>query len=123
MPDSISWNFNAAASAGGAVKSSGKTNADAVLVLRKTIDAGAEDEIALQLETAEKISFLSLTSSVNTGEIEVKAGGDAVKVTGPLVLYGDAVKLFSADLGTLEVKSAAAGPAELSILIGLDVSA
>jgi hypothetical protein len=78
---------------------------------------------SLQLETADKIGFLALTSSVYDPDLTIKAGGGTVKLTGPLVLHGDAVALFSEDLGALEVKNTTGGDVELSILVGFDIAA
>jgi hypothetical protein len=123
MPDSIAWSFNATASTGGASKSAGKTPADAVLIVRKTVPDAFDDALALQLETADKIAFMALTSSVYDADLTVKGTGTAVKLTGPLVLHGNAVALFSTDLGELEVKNATGGDVELSILLGFDIAA
>jgi hypothetical protein len=123
MPDSIAWSFNASASTGGTSKAAGKTAADAVLIVRKTIPDAFDDSLTLQLETAEKIGFLALTSSVYDDTLTIKAGGATVKLTGPLVLHGDAVALFSEDLGALDVKNLTGGDVELSILVGFDIAA
>jgi hypothetical protein len=123
MPDSIAWSFNASASTGGASKAAGKTPADAVLIVRKTVPDTFDDALNLQLETADKIAFLALTSSVYDADLTVKGGGATVKLTGPLVLHGDAVALFSTDLGELEVKNTTGGDVELSILVGFDIAA
>jgi hypothetical protein len=123
MPDSIAWSFNATASTGGTSKASGKTAADAVLVVRKTIPDTFDDALTLQLETADKIAFMAMTSSVYDPDLTVKAGGATVKLTGPLVLHGNAVALFSEDLGALEVKNTTGGDVELSILVGYDIAA
>jgi hypothetical protein len=123
MPDSISWNFNASASTGGTSKAAGKTPADAVLIVRKTVPDTFDDSLNLQIDTADKIAFLALTSSVYDAHLTVKGGITAVKLTGPLVLHGNAVALFSTDLGELEVKNATGGDVELSILLGLDIAA
>jgi hypothetical protein len=123
MADSIAWSFNATASTGGTSKAAGKTAADAVLIVRKTIPDTFDDPLSLQLETADKIAFLAMTSSVYDPDLTVKAGGTTVKLTGPLVLHGNAVALFSADLGALEVKNTTGGDVELSILVGFDIAA
>lgn len=123
MPDSIAWSFNATASTGGTCKAAGKTPADAVLIVRKTIPDTFDDPLSLQLETADKIVFLALTSSVYDADLTVNGGVTAVKLTGPLVLHGNAVALFTTDLGELEVKNVTGGEVELSILLGFDIAA
>lgn len=123
MPDSIAWSFNATASTGGTCKAAGKTPADAVMIVRKTIPDTFDDPLSLQLETADKIAFLALTSSVYDAELTVNGGVTAVALTGPLVLHGNAVALFTTDLGELEVKNVTGGEVELSILLGFDIAA
>lgn len=123
MPDSIAWSFNATASTGGTCKAVGKTPADAVLIVRKTIPDAFDDPLSLQLETADKIGFLALTSSAYHEDLTVNGGVTAVKLTGPLVLHGNAVALFTTDLGELEVKNVTGGEVELSILLGFDIAA
>lgn len=123
MPESIAWSFNATASTGGTCKGAGKTPADAVMIVRKTIADQFDDPLSLQLETADKIAFLALTSSVYDADLTVNGGVTAVKLTGPLVLHGNAVALFTTDLGELEVKNVTGGEVELSILLGFDIAA
>ena len=123
MPESVAWSFSATASTGGSSKSSGKTPADAVLIVRKTIPDAFDDALNLQIDTADKVAFLALTSSVYDADLEVNGGVTAVKLTGPLVLHGNAVALFSTDLGELEVKNATGGEVELSVLLGFDIAA
>ena len=123
MPDSIAWSFNATASTGGTSKAAGKTAADAVLIVRKTVPDAFDDALNLQIDTADKIAFLALTSSVYDADLTVNGGVAAVKLTGPLVLHGNAVTLFTTDLGELEVKNATGGDVELSILLGFDIAA
>lgn len=125
MPDSISWSFNAAASSGGTSKASGKSSVDAVLVANRTIKKGAAaEELALQLETAAKVALLAITSS--SREVTVKvgtgAGAKTVTLTGPLVLHGDAVKLFSDDLGKVTLSAPTSdASADVSILVGFNL--
>ncbi|MEA3066187.1 MAG: hypothetical protein QOJ27_2648 [Sphingomonadales bacterium] len=123
MPDSIAWSFNATGSTGGTSKAAGKTAADAVLIVRKTVPDAFDDSLNLQIDSADKIAFMALTSSVYDADLTVKGGVTAVKLTGPLVLHGNAVALFSTDLGELEVKNSTGGDVELSILLGFDIAA
>ena len=73
MPDSIAWSFSATASTGGTSKAAGKTPADAVLIVRKTVPDAFDDALNLQLETADKIAFLAMTSSVYDADLTVTA--------------------------------------------------
>lgn len=123
MPESIAWSFNATASTGGTSKAAGKTAADAVLIVRKTVPDTFDDPLNLQIDAADKITFLAMTSSVYDADLTVNGGVTAVKLTGPLVLHGNAVALFTTDLGELEVKNATGGDVELSILLGFDIAA
>lgn len=123
MPDLISWSFNATASAGGMSKGSGKVEVDAVLVANRTIKKGAAaEELALQLEAAAKVVFLSITST--SAEVTVKvgtgAGAKTVTLSGPLILYGDGVNLFASDLGKVTLSAPTSdATADVSILIGM----
>ena len=85
----------------------------------------AQAELALQLDSVDKIVFLAISSSINDGSVEVQAtGADATALTGPMILYGGAVKLFATDLSTLKVQNKhAAEKATLSVLIGHKLSA
>jgi hypothetical protein len=125
MPDSISWSFNAAASSGGTSKASGKSSVDAVLVASRTIKKGAAaEELALQLETAAKVALLAITSSSREVTVKVGTGQSAktVTLTGPLVLHGDAVKLFSDDLSKVTLSAPTSdASADVSILVGYNL--
>lgn len=125
MPDSISWSFNAAASSGGTSKASGKSSVDAVLVANRTIKKGAAaEELALQLETAAKVALLAITSSSREVTVKVGTGQSAktVTLTGPLVLHGDAVKLFSDDLSKVTLSAPTNdASADVSILVGFNL--
>ena len=121
MPDSIAWSFSATASTGGASKAAGKTEVDGVMIVRTTLPADADPvTLTLQLEAPDKISFLSISSSAYKPDLAVKSGDLTVHLTGPLILHGDAVALFTADLSTLEVTNPSGDPVELSILVGFD---
>ena len=123
MPDTIAWSFNASSSAGGGSKASGKTSVDATLAVVKTLNKnmGAPIVLGLQLETAAKIAFLAATSTLNDGKVTIKADGDTVAMTGPLVLHGNALALFAGDLSSLTVRNQGSEAADLSILIGYNV--
>jgi hypothetical protein len=127
MPDSISWSFNTATASGATARAAGKTDVEAVLVASKSVKKGDTTDLALQLETANKVTYLSITSS--SPEVTVKVGtgqgAKTVTMTGPLILHGDAIKLFSDDLGKVTVTgptSNGAPPADVSILIGFNLA-
>ena len=123
MPDTIAWSFNASSSAGGASKAAGKAAADATLSVARSLkkNMGAPEVLSLQLETAVKIVFFAATSTLNDGKVTLKADGDTVAVTGPLVLHGNALALFAGDLSSLTVRNQGAEEAQLSILIGYNL--
>src|SRR3954452_23672453 len=83
----LSWSFNAGAPSGVGVNTSGSASVDAVTSAAVTLDANmqATEELALQIDDVGKVAFLVLTSSLTSGEVEVKADGAAVtKLSGPL---------------------------------------
>ena len=71
------------------------------------------------------ITFLAISSSISDGTVEVQADGAApTPLTGPMILYGDAVGLFAGDLTTLKAQNKhATDEAELSVLIGFKLGA
>ena len=119
MPDSISWNFNAVTRLGAYTKTAGSTDADAVLVARQTVKKKTTANIDLQIADVAKARFFSLTSIPYDEQIVVTHTGGDIHLTGPLVLYGDAIKLFNTSLSTVEIKNNSDGDAEISIMIGL----
>ena len=125
MPDSISWSFNAASSSGAASKASGKATVDATLAATKSFkkNMGAAEVLKFQLETAASVAFLAVTSTVNDGKVKIKADGDEVAITGPLVLHGNALALFADDLSEVSVQNTSTTEAaDVSILIGLSLA-
>jgi hypothetical protein len=122
----LSWSFNAGAPSGVGVNTSGSASVDAVTTAAITLDANmqAAEDLALQIDDVGKVDFLVLTSTLTGGEVEIKADGAAVtKLTGPLVLFGDAIKLFAGNLGKLSVQNKSADKkAELAILLGLSLT-
>jgi len=119
----LSWSFNAGAPSGVGVNTSGSASVDAVTSAAITLDANmqAPEDLALQIDDVGKVAFLVLTSSLTGSEVEVKADGAAVtRLGGPLVLFGDAVKLFAGNLGKLSIQNKSADKkAEIAILLGL----
>jgi hypothetical protein len=121
MADSITWSFNASASSGGASKASGKTDVDGIMIVRTTLTADPDPvTLSLQLKSPGNVSFLAITSSAYDGDVAIKSGDVTVHLAGPLVLYGDAVAMFTVDLSTLDVTYLTGDPVQLSILVGFD---
>jgi hypothetical protein len=122
----MSWSFNAGAPTGVGVNASGSASVDAITTAGVTLEANmpAAEDLALQFDDVGKVDFLVLTSSLTSGEVEVKADGAAVtKLTGPLVLFGNAVKLFAGNLGKVSVQNKSADKkAEIAILVGLSLT-
>lgn len=126
MSEKITWSFTAGASSGAGLTSNGSIDAGATMSLTETLDAnmtGTRD-LMLQLDTAASIVFLAVESSVSDGTVEVQAdGATATKLTGPLVLVGNAVGLFANDLTTLKAQNKhTTEEAVLSVLIGLKLT-
>ena len=121
MPDSISWSFKATGSSGGASNDTGKVAVDAILSAHRTVAKAATEALKLQLDTPAKVAFLAITSSVNDNTVKIKATGTEFGMKGPLILHGDAIGLFATDLTTLTVKNTGTDPAELSVLVGLNL--
>ena len=127
MAEEISWSFTAGSTSGAGLSSSGALEAEAATSAAVKLDAnmGAQADLALQLDTVDKIAFLAISSSIYDGSVEVQAtGASATALTGPLILFGGAVKLFATDLSTLKVQNKhATEEAKLSVLIGRKLSA
>ena len=125
MVDLISWSVNAVASSGAASKAAGVTTVDGIfsakVAIPKPTGAPADVPHELQLETATRFRFLAITCPDTTGKIEVTGTGSSpqtVALHGPLILHGDAIKLFTGNLSTLKVKNTSGAATELSIVIG-----
>jgi hypothetical protein len=127
MPDSISWSFNAAAASGATGRASGKTDVDAVMTATKSVMKSTPLVLDLQADASSKIVFLCISSSSPESTVKVGTGASAkqVTLTGPLILYGDGIKLFSDDLSAVSVTGPATGAttaaADISILLGLKI--
>jgi hypothetical protein len=92
-----------------------------------TLDAnmGSPTNLTLQLDDVDKITFLGIVPSLTDGSVEVQADSAAPTVmTGPMMLFGAAVKLFASDLTTLKAQNKHANKAAtLNVLIGLELGA
>lgn len=123
MSEVISWSVAAGSASSSGVNSAGSTEGDATISVSLTLDADAASarDLSLQVDDVSKVTFLAITSSLNDGSVEVKGtGANAIPLTGPILLFGAAVPLFSTDLTTLSVQNKSPDKeADLSILIGL----
>lgn len=105
MSESISWSLTAG-STGGSMDDSGTLETEAVTAGSVTVDGGAAQELSFQLTNVDKVVFLAVKASSYAGTVKLKAAGNdasEVVMTGPLVLFGEAIKLFGASLATMTV--------------------
>jgi hypothetical protein len=81
-------------------------------------------DLALQIGDVDKLAFFILTSSLTDGSVEVKADtATRTKLTGPIILFGAAIKLFAGSLDTITLKnSSTADAADIRILMGSKLS-
>lgn len=121
MPQKFSWSFSGGTPSGAGANNGGSVEVDAITSAGVTLaKASADRELALQIDDVEKLEFFILTSSLNDGSVDVKADtATRTKITGPLILYGEAIKLFAGDLQTLTLKNASTtDAADITILMG-----
>ncbi|APZ97705.1 hypothetical protein BWQ93_03795 [Sphingopyxis sp. QXT-31] len=121
MPQKFSWSFSGGTPSGAGANEGGSVEVDAITSAEVTLaKASADRALALQIDDVEKLAFFILTSSINDGSVGVKADtATRTKITGPLILYGEAIKLFAGDLQTLTLKNASAtDAADITILMG-----
>ncbi len=121
MAETISWSLTAGGATGAGINTAGSTTGEATVSVSVDLDAQAERPLALQVDDVDKVAFLAISSDIIDGTITVKAtGANATPLTGPILLFGEAVKLFASDLTTLTVKNDTADKtAKLSVLVGL----
>ena len=122
MSQKFSWSFSGGAPSGAGVNNSGSAEIDAITSAAVTLVKAmpADRDLALQIDDVEKLAFFIMTSSLNDGSVDVKAdGATRTKLTGPLILYGEAIALCAGDLQTLSRRnSSATDAAEITILMG-----
>ncbi len=124
MSESISWSLTAGGTSGSGINTAGATIGDAVVTASVDLEANSgERDLTLQVDNIEKVTFLAISSDLLDGKVSVKATSDtATKLTGPILLFGHAVKLFADDLTTLTIHNESVDkPAKVSVLIGLSV--
>lgn len=122
MPDSIAWNFNASAPSGASTKASGKIDVDAVLTARRAVKKGPAVAMGLQFDDLSKARFFALTSTAYDAKIAVTSDDGDIPLTGPLLLYGAAIKLFRNDLTSVTITSTFDKEVEITVMIGFDTA-
>jgi hypothetical protein len=122
MSQKFSWSFSGGSPAGAGVNNGGSLEVDAITSAGVTLAKamGADRDLALQIDDVDKLAFFIMTSSLNDGSVDVKAdSATRTKLSGPLILYGEAIKLFAGDLQTISLKnSSATAAADITILMG-----
>lgn len=122
MPQKFSWSYSGGAPSGAGVNNGGSLEIDAITSAGVTLvkNMGADRDLALQIDDVEKLAFFIMTSSLNDGSVDVKTdSATRTTLTGPLILYGEAIKLFAGDLQTISLKnSSATDAADITILMG-----
>lgn len=126
MSERISWALSLDASSGARV--TGREVVDVEATTLATIDldpamAAAED-FNLQIANTDGVVVFAIMSSLLDGTVSVRATlADATPLTGPLVLYGEAVTMFASDLSTLRVQNEhPTETAQIKVMIGRALS-
>jgi hypothetical protein len=122
MTEAITWSVAAGSASSSAINSAGSTQGDATVSVSLKLDAAAAAPrvLALQVDDVTKVTFLAISSSLYDGTVEVKGTGAALKLTGPILLFGAAVALFANDLSALTVQNKSpTKSADFSVLIGM----
>ena len=121
MSETISWSLTAGGTSGSGINATGATTGDAIVAASVDLDAGsAERVLTLQVDDVSKVAFLAISSDLLDGKVTVKATGSATELTGPILLFGDAVALFANDLTILTVHNTSPDKAaKLTVLINL----
>ena len=119
MSESISWSLTA----GGSINAAGTLGCEATVTVSLILDAAQQNarDLVLQIDDVSKVQFLSISSSLSDATIKVTPkDGTEMALTGPVLLFGDAVKLFADDLGTLSVQNTSPDKnCEFTVLVGM----
>ena len=122
MAQKFFWSFGGNSAAGVGIADGSTIEVDAITTAEvQLVKAMAADrDLALQIDDVDKLAFFVLTSSLTDGSVEVKADtATRTKLTGPIILFGAAIKLFAGDLSTLSLKNlSATDTADIRILVG-----
>ncbi len=117
MSETITWSLTAGGKSGSAIQTKGASTGDGI------VSVSVERDLALQVDKVDNVAFLAISSDLLDGSVTVKAdGANASALSGPILLFGEAVKLFAGDLTTLTVHNTSADKAaKVTVLIGLRV--
>jgi hypothetical protein len=124
MTETIVWSLTAGGTSGSAVQTKGASVGDGIISVSVELDAASSArDLALQIDTVDNVAVLAISSTLFDGSVTVKAdGANATALSGPILLFGEAVKLFAGDLTTLTVENTSVvSAARITILIGLTV--
>jgi len=124
MSENITWSLTAGGASGSNIQASGVSKGDGIVSVSVELDAGsAARALTLQVDDVDKVAFLAISCDLVDGKVTVQAdGASATALTGPMLLFGAAVKLFAGDLTTLTVQNTSTDKAaKLTVLIGLAV--
>jgi hypothetical protein len=129
MAEKLSWSVGVG-SPGGSINQSGSLDTEAVTLASVSVNAQDSKPLSLQLSQIDKLSFFAVKSSLYSDKLKMKAtgaGAPDIKLNGPLLLFGDTIKLLGPSLATITVTNdepaAPAGappadPAAIEIMIG-----
>ncbi|MGB3847729.1 MAG: hypothetical protein WA940_17805 [Sphingopyxis sp.] len=122
MPQKFFWSFGGNSSAGVGINAGGELDVDAITTAEVQLVKGmtADRELALQIDDVDQLAFFVLTSSLTDGSVEVKTDtATRTRLTGPIILFGAAIKLFAGSLETITLKNlSTTTPADIRILVG-----
>jgi hypothetical protein len=125
MAQKFFWSFGGNSQAGVGIADGSSLEVDAITTADVQLAKNSGDrDLALQIGDVDKLAFFILTSSLTDGSVEVKADtATRTKLTGPIILFGAAIKLFAGSLDTITLKnSSTADAADIRILMGSKLS-
>jgi hypothetical protein len=124
---SLAWSISVGAGSGPGLTGSGMLDAGAVTTASAEVDAGTNQDLALQIDDVARVAMLAVTCNRYDGSVTIK-GGDAADpslvLTGPIFAFGAVAQRLAASLGTVKVTAAAAPatPASVTFLIGTSLT-
>lgn len=122
MAQKLFWSFGGNSSGGAGISSGGAVEVDAITTAEVQLvkNMNADRDLALQIDDIDKLALLVVTSSLNDGSVEIKADtATRTKLTGPIILFGAAIKLFAGSLDKISLKNlSATDAADIRILMG-----
>lgn len=122
MAQKLFWSFGGNSSGGAGIDSGGAMDVDAITIAEVQLvkNMTADRELALQIGDVGKLALLVLTSSLNDGSVEIETDtGTRTKLTGPIILFGAAIKLFAGSLDKISLKNlSTSDAADIRILMG-----